>query len=542
MAMQLSVRIQTSKQSKGQAGHDFEERPAYADADRKHLNRTLFGGTESEIKKLIDRQSKSIKNRYNQKQDDLRALCNTPQERKKIGSWRSTTATHKTAIITFNKEFRANDNESKIDREKLDQCALDFFNKLCKEKGCTLTYIVRHDDETTPHYHAMFTNVNEKTLKPLKFQMKDLSALQTKGGEAFSSMSIERGTMRGVRLANARGENPQHENESEDDYNNRIYKIANVKNKSVAELHDTQEKDFQLQIAELERSVITLNNKLEKVKKNISTASSKLESTNNEDISLKTKIEKNIAIYERRENQINRDIYKANEDLNDLNLAQANAGNEVELLQQQILKLRNENSGLIKNNQALTKNNETLKSNNAVLKEKQEAKQKDLQAEIEKMKILTKFEIPADITETYNVQVSLFKHKKMQLTSPVNYNKFSKITQANVQKNRLKDKALKELKSQLDKENKDLQERVNTVKKRESDVDNLVLKELQSMIVSKGLEISKKVFNVAKHWDKKTFKKYSEQTQELNESETQAFKDKLDETTMDFCNPDEMSM
>ena len=54
MAMQLSVRIQTSKQSKGQAGHDFEGRPTYADADKKHLNRTVFGGTESEIKELID--------------------------------------------------------------------------------------------------------------------------------------------------------------------------------------------------------------------------------------------------------------------------------------------------------------------------------------------------------------------------------------------------------------------------------------------------------------------------------------------------------
>ena len=515
--MQLSVRVETSNRSKGQAGHDFEGRPTYANEDKKHLNKIVFGGTETEIKELIDSQSESIINRYNQNQENRKKGL-PPKERQKIGKWRSTTATHKKAIITFNKEFRTTDNESKIDRKKLDQCALNFFTKLCEEKGCELTYIVRHDDETTPHYHAMFTNFNGNKLKPLNFQMKDLSALQTKGGEAFAPLNIERGTMRNVRLAIAREDNPKLENESGDDYSKRIYEISNVKNKTVSQLHDTQEKDFKLQIAKLESSVEGLNADIEKIEKNLIVAKSKLDATNKDDVEAINKREKNIATYVRRLGNKNLELQTASKKLDDINFAQESAEREVDLLKEQVLKLKDENHVLIEDNEKL---------------------KVELQNNVARIEHLANLEMPTDLTETYNVRVSrglgglADKHIDMKLSKPTNANKFLKRVQAHALKNQSTSRALDKLSEQLGRKETDLQKRISAVEKRETNVDEAVMFKLNNIIGANGLEISNRVIERAKMWNKQSFVQCHEQTRDLNDSEVEAFKNKMDDEAVE---------
>lgn len=329
MARMVSVRIQTSKQSKGQAGHDFNGRPAYADADRKHLNKMIFGGSESDIKARIDAQSDSIINRFNKNASIKRELTTTPSERRKIGSWRKTTATHKTAIVTFSSEVRA--EKDTLNRDDLDKCALNFFTDFCAKHKCELTYIVRHDDESSPHYHGMFTNVNEQSLKPLKLEKRHLSVLQDDAGQAFSSMGMVRGIKRNERLDIARANNPQEPGESNKLYNVRIYKLANVINRSVSQLHEDLPKEilekkeivwnlgYEITVGQehiellegekntLEQHLGTLNNEIEnqtaKVRKMVvllKKADMKLEETDCKSVDVAAKIQKNIEIYKNR--------------------------------------------------------------------------------------------------------------------------------------------------------------------------------------------------------------------------------------------------
>lgn len=323
MAKMVSFRVQRSTQSKGQAGHDFNHRPAYAIPERKHLNKTLFGGSEEDVKSRIAAQSESVISRYNSNADAKRALASTPQEKKKIGSWRKNTATHKKAIITFSREVTT--DKDSLNRDELDQCAFNFFDKFCTENKCDLTYIVRHDDETSPHYHAMFTNLNQDELKPLRFEMKDLSLLQDDVGQAFTSMGMERGVKRNTRLDLARKNNPQLLGEDDKAYSVRIYKVANVMHRPVNKMHedimpellakkeDLEDVDNYLQELLhnsecLEQELGLINSEIEqqnaKSIKNallIKQSERKLEELNDKDVFVESKIMKKISIYHKRE-------------------------------------------------------------------------------------------------------------------------------------------------------------------------------------------------------------------------------------------------
>lgn len=341
MPTYVSTRVETSKQSKGQAEHDCEDRPGYANKKKKHLNKTIFGGSEENIKNRIDVQARDIKNRYNKQmvanKQALKSGGATAKELRACGGWRTSTATHWKAIITFGGDFGSRDKpDRKLDRDKLDACAKNHFEAFCKKHGCELTYIVRHDDEATVHYHAMFTNLgykrepldkkekyNRATEKfdqsrvgPLRFEMRHLSALQDDVGDQFASLGMVRGKLRNARLEQARNENPQLKDESEKDYSNRIYKIANVKNRTTSESHDTQERDFALQIAELENTLNDLSTKHDKIQKNISVAELKLESLNSVEISVTAKIEKNLGVYSRRKEGAELEYVKKLDQLN----------------------------------------------------------------------------------------------------------------------------------------------------------------------------------------------------------------------------------
>jgi len=344
MGMMVSMRIESSKRSQGQAGHDFDDRPGYADAEKKELNKTIVGGTYAEIKSLIDSQSRSIIERFNEHAAARRKQAKTPQERRKIGSWRRNTATHKKAIITFSSEFSV--KQDQINRDELDKCAKDFFTKFCEERHCELTYIVRHEDESTPHYHAMFTNLAEyedtgtedtllntkkkndiaidkktKIVKPIKFEMRHLSALQDQIGLAFSGMGISRGKKRNERLEIARENNPKKENETDDDYKKRTYKLANVMHKSVAQLHEEMPSDLakkQAMIDALKNEISIINQKFEKASKNLENAQHKLKNTVVRDEQVTEKIEKNIRTYERREARLSAELAEAERKLSEL--------------------------------------------------------------------------------------------------------------------------------------------------------------------------------------------------------------------------------
>lgn len=360
----LSVRIETSKQSKGQNGHDHGNRPSYADPDRKHLNKTIFGGSELAINEKIKSQSKYVIGAYNANSDAKREAANSPEERKKIGSWRKTTATHKKAILSFSSEVRA--DQQNIDRDELDQCALNFFNDLCAKNNCELTYIVRHDDETTPHYHAMFTNFNSHEMKPLKFQMGDLSRIQDQAGEAFSSMGISRGIRRGDRIDIAKTNNPRYENEDLKDYNKRIYKIANVVHRTVAKLKDDLPKEIAEKEDEVNRLVDQINEQHDEITEQaliIDEQALSLRGLNIENTNLKNEIEKMLGEYKSQKSLVSAELYAKQLELAEAKKVISQQGDIVNSLKLEIVKIQEEQQ---------TQNNRYLK-NKAYL-EKAEAK------------------------------------------------------------------------------------------------------------------------------------------------------------------------
>ena len=349
--MKLSVRIEKSKNIKEQSKHDFSERPEYADKTRKHLNKTILGGSFSEIKKKMKLQSESIIQRYNENAKNRRDAVSEPADKRKVRSWRESTATHKTAIITFDNEFHK--NQDNINREDLDKCASNFIEDFCKKKGCEVTYLVRHDDESTAHYHATFTNLDYETLKTLRLDKKDTSELQDLAGENFKSMGINRGVKISKKLEIARVNNPVLENESEKEYEKRIYKSAGVIHRNVKQLHQDlpvelaekqaeinalsvqlkEQKDFfKKREIELEEKIKFKENKLDKSVRNISKAEIKLSNTSDENASIKQVIEKNLGIYEKRKKNLSTELSESQAELDEIRRAVLNERKELKEL------------------------------------------------------------------------------------------------------------------------------------------------------------------------------------------------------------------
>jgi len=317
--MYLSVRIKSSKQIKGQAAHDFLNRPGYANLDKTKLNKVVLGGSQEEVFSKIDSQAKWIKETYNKNVSDRRALASTAEERRRIGRWRKTTSTHKTMIITFCSEFRS--KQDTIDKDELDRCAKSFLNDFCEKNNCSPTYLVRHEDETTTHYHATYTNFNEKTFKTNRFEIKDLGELQDLAGKHFEKMGIARGKKKQERLDIARQNNPQLEDESKEEYNKRIYKLANVVNKSVSQLHEDLPKEKAILEEELNQIKAELNDKKQRHSKMlnyIQKAENKLTKTDTKEVEIRNKINRNIATYENRKINYESDIESLESQLSSL--------------------------------------------------------------------------------------------------------------------------------------------------------------------------------------------------------------------------------
>jgi len=102
--------------------------------------------------------------------------------------------------------------------ERLDELAIKFIREFEKRYGVKAVYLVRHLDETAPHYHFLFENLrdNGKMLsntfvKPSVIQkgkarpyQQNVQEIQDLAGEIFSEVGIMRGETKEQRIA--RGE------------------------------------------------------------------------------------------------------------------------------------------------------------------------------------------------------------------------------------------------------------------------------------------------------------------------------------------------
>ncbi|WP_207064041.1 hypothetical protein [Motiliproteus sp. SC1-56] len=154
-------------------------------------------------------------------------------------------------LITFS---RSVDPHSQGDA--LDQCTFKLAHTFAGKHHVRVIAVQRHNDEGKVHYHCLCTALSDKTHRPITKSIKkgDLSNLQDMAGHAFSPLGIQRGTKTIEKLKQTATENPRQEGESENDYTRRLFKLANVRNKTVAELHATLEADLDaLEIEAAER-------------------------------------------------------------------------------------------------------------------------------------------------------------------------------------------------------------------------------------------------------------------------------------------------
>jgi hypothetical protein len=178
--MQVCFRIKNLKASEchGSVVHDFRQKvPRYVDKTKTHLNGIIFGKTP-DIARSISEQGERVKSRTGKK---LRKDANL----------------FLSGILTFSKDARDRVNSTPPDRE-----ALEFARKISEFYKIKTLYAVRHNDETTVHYHLFFENINSdgESVKN-KLTPQILSQWQTRAGETFSSIGFSRGTRKSERIA-----------------------------------------------------------------------------------------------------------------------------------------------------------------------------------------------------------------------------------------------------------------------------------------------------------------------------------------------------
>ena len=285
MSTFVSVRLKALKHGTKQLQHDFRiHSPGYADPSKTPENVVLFG-SDMTVEKLHERERAQIQhfeathNRAFRKDGNLTV----------------------SGVITFGGE-----NFSEKTREnlpELDKKAKEFVEKLSAEHGVEPIYLVRHADESTPHYHFQLENVKtrpdldmgfpetpSKSTMSSELNRDALSKTQDLAGSVFSDLGYERGIKKEIRL------------EAGEDY-------ASTVHKSVRHFHAELEprmKDLSEKIEKQERLFNEKQQKIQELESRLSSLKTKeLESAQKEKeiAAIEAKIEqsrKTLGTYERR--------------------------------------------------------------------------------------------------------------------------------------------------------------------------------------------------------------------------------------------------
>jgi hypothetical protein len=247
----VSVRLRKIKEffahgTKGVVKHDFrgytdEDRPHYIDPEESYRNKELLGRVRGDWEEIYQ-QLCEIELQQRQRFEELKKQGIIPKNQ----GWKKTTPAFVSGIITFSKEAQikiadipkefegqkviylsaeVDENGEIVDKvveevsiETIDELAVKFVREFEKRYGARAVYLVRHLDETAPHYHFLFENLrdNGKMLsntfvKPSVIQKGkarpyqiNVQEIQDLAGEIFSSIGFMRGETKEQRLA--RGE------------------------------------------------------------------------------------------------------------------------------------------------------------------------------------------------------------------------------------------------------------------------------------------------------------------------------------------------
>lgn len=240
----VSVRLRKTSNVAGRVAHDFRTRtPGYADPDRQHLNAVLHGHPveQADLKAELERLH----------------LEHTGRRRRKDSAliWEG--------IITFSADADL------TDRKAYDAAAQRLVNEIAARHGFNEPlWLVRHEDESRPHYHFAFANAHAKTAKPVRLSPSDMRQLQDMAGQCFEPLGLSRGKPKAERIAD--GE-PAHK----------------WLNRSVRQLHH----DLPAEIEALKQRIEELTEKERKAAARLEKTQAKLEQAQGENEQLQKRLE-----------------------------------------------------------------------------------------------------------------------------------------------------------------------------------------------------------------------------------------------------------
>ena len=241
----VSVRLRKIKEffahgTKGIVRHDFrgytdEDRPPYIDPNGSHRNKELLGRVKGDWEEIYH-QLCEIELQQRKRFEKLRKQGIIPKNQ----GWKKNTPAFVAGIITFSREAQLRiegfprrfdnlaesaqsvveekDEDYRISIEELDQLAIKFVREFERRYRVKAVYLIRHLDETAPHYHFLFENLRDngkmlsntfvkpsviKKGKARPYQI-NIQEVQDLAGEVFSEIGILRGETKEERLA--RGE------------------------------------------------------------------------------------------------------------------------------------------------------------------------------------------------------------------------------------------------------------------------------------------------------------------------------------------------
>jgi len=260
----ISIRMKKTSNVAGRVNHDFRRRtPSYADPEKEKLNATLFGQPieQDSLSQELDKSHREKTGRNRRKDSQLIYE----------------------GIITFSTDADL------TDRQAFDQSALDLLNQIAKRHGFNEPlWLVRHEDESRPHYHFAFANAHSETAKPVRLSPNDLRQLQDLAGQCFEHLGLSRGKPKEQRIED--GE-PVHK----------------WINRSVQQLHNDLPAEIDAlrsQIEQLNQELATTTERAEKAARNIERTEKKLQEAGEENERLQNRLKTYQKRLENAENEL----------------------------------------------------------------------------------------------------------------------------------------------------------------------------------------------------------------------------------------------
>lgn len=253
----------------GNLTHDWDndKRPGYVNKNNSHLNTVIVGTNLQDARALYSIQKNSMIEDFNLEKNHLRELLNQQslppkemtKERSKIRNWQSHMCSHMSGLIGFGLDADA----KLLNPSTMDACAKAYLKDFCERHHVEALYLIRHMDESNPHYQFVTTNYNSSKKQTLRLNRDDLRQEQDSIGNAFTKLGLRRGIDKQERLKQA--SNKLNQPAINGKYSAEVWKEANVIHRSVKQLHE----DLPLEVEAKKEEIQALNDAIEKQHKKL---------------------------------------------------------------------------------------------------------------------------------------------------------------------------------------------------------------------------------------------------------------------------------